>query len=417
MDNIGKCMSSLYCACEDAVRSSRLVASITVTLACTGLFACGVQDDTDSADEVSEVVSASTVGGSIARAEVLTRAQRWVDLGVMYSQDQSNAFGDGDGHSYRPDCSGFVSMVWHLPKKSDGWDLNTGDFGAYSGKTNIAYDDLAAGDAILGVAFGHIALFDRWTDSSRTDMWIYQENQTGTPANHVTRSRSWYIANDFQPIRYRQIVDAAAAGNGVVSGDVTGDGRSDMIARTPDGKLSLYTNGGSNTAPYATGILIGTSWQSFRWFLAGDVTGDGRADLVAAGSDGNLTLYTNGGSNTAPYATGILIGTAWQQFTRIMAGDVTGDGRADLVAIKPDGTLWLYTNGGSNTAPYATGVLIGTSWQNFRSVSLADVTGDGRADLVAVGSNGTLTLYTNGGSNTAPYATGILIGTGWQNFN
>jgi FG-GAP-like repeat len=272
----------------------------------------------------------------------------------------------------------------------------------------------------------------------------------------------------YHAYRYRKIVDDSAAGNGVVSGDVTGDGRSDMIARKPDGTLWLYTNGGSNTAPYSTGILIGSSWQNFRWFLAGDVTGDGRADLVAAGQDGTLTLYTNGGSNTAPYSTGILIGsswqnfrnvtladvtgdgradlvavgqdgtltlftnggsntapyatgtligTAWQQFTRVMAGDVTGDGRADLVATKPDGTLTLYTNGGSNTAPYSTGILIGSGWQNFRNVTLADVTGDGRADLVAVGQDGTLTLYTNGGSNTAPYATGILIGTGWQNFD
>ena len=150
--------------------------------------------------------------------------------------------------------------------------------------------------------------------------------------------------------------------------------------------------------------------------VSGDVTGDGRADMVARTPDGTLTLYTNGGSNTAPYASGIVIGSSWQQFTRIMAGDVTGDGRADIVATKPDGTLSLYTNGGNNTAPYATGITIGTSWQNFRTIALADITGDGRADIAAVGQDGTLTLYTNGGNNTAPYASGIVIGTGWQNF-
>jgi hypothetical protein len=35
---------------------------------------------------------------------------------------------------------------------------------------------------------------------------------------------------------------------------------------------------------------------------------------------------------------------------------------------------------------------------------------------VSVGQDGVLSLYTNNGSNTAPYTTGIQIGTGWQNF-
>ena len=59
---------------------------------------------------------ASDLGGTISRSEVLKRAQRWVDLDGPYSQDQGDAYGDGDGHSYRPDCSGYVSMAWHLAK-------------------------------------------------------------------------------------------------------------------------------------------------------------------------------------------------------------------------------------------------------------------------------------------------------------
>src|SRR4051812_5096796 len=160
-----------------SVRRARITARIGELLACTLLIACATSNDQDASDDTGETMSASTVGGTIARAEALARAQRWVDLRVMYSQDQALAAGDGDGHNYRPDCSGFVSMAWHLPKKSDGWDRNTGDFGSYSGKTNIGYDDLLPGDAILGVTYGHIVLFDRWTDGSRTEMWIYQENE------------------------------------------------------------------------------------------------------------------------------------------------------------------------------------------------------------------------------------------------
>jgi hypothetical protein len=205
--------------------------------------------------------------------------------------------------------------------------------------------------------------------------------------------------------------------NGVVSGDITGDGRADVIGRKTDGTLWLYVNGGSDTAPYSTGVEVGMAWQQFTWFLTGDVTGDGYDDLIAARPDGTLWLYGNSQNASAPYSTGIQIGTEWHQFSKITAADVTGDGRADLMATRPDGTLWLYTNEGSNTAPYSTGTQIGAGWETINRVTAADVTGDGRADLVATRPDGTLWLYTNEGSNTAPYSTGTQIGAGWETIN
>ena len=211
---------------------------------------------------------------------------------------------------------------------------------------------------------------------------------------------------------------AIASVNGVVAGDVTGDGFADLIGRRADGTLWLYTNAGaaSPTQPYGSGRLIGSAWQQFSWFLAGDVTGDRRADLVAAKPDGALLLYVNGGSDTSPYSTGRVIGSSWHQFRNITLADVTGDGRAELIAAGSDGRLSMYLNGGSNTAPYATGQPIGSAWQQFSYVLAEDVTGDRRADIVAARPDGTLLLYVNGGSDTAPYSTGRVIGSGWQIF-
>jgi GH25 family lysozyme M1 (1,4-beta-N-acetylmuramidase) len=213
------------------------------------------------------------------------------------------------------------------------------------------------------------------------------------------------------------LAGGSGGANAVVSGDVTGDGHADMIARKPDGTLMMYANTGSNTAPYTSGTQIGSGWSGFSWFLAGDVTGDGRADVVGDRADGTLWLYANSGSATSPFGSGAQIGSSWGQFSNVTLGDVTGDDRADLVAKRSDGTLWLYANSGSATSPYTSGTQVGSGWTGFNRVLAGDVTGDGHADLVATKADGTLWLYANSGSTTAPYTSGTQIGSGWQGFN
>src|ERR1700754_1902439 len=55
--------------------------------------------------------------GRITRSEVLARAQNWVDRSVQYNltRRSNTLVTDGDGsHRYGPDCSGLVSMAWHI---------------------------------------------------------------------------------------------------------------------------------------------------------------------------------------------------------------------------------------------------------------------------------------------------------------
>lgn len=56
---------------------------------------------------------ASTLGGPIDRSEVIARAQNWVNRGLTYNQSAWSTDIDG-AHTYRRDCSGLVSMAWHL---------------------------------------------------------------------------------------------------------------------------------------------------------------------------------------------------------------------------------------------------------------------------------------------------------------
>ncbi|WP_439379490.1 FG-GAP-like repeat-containing protein [Amycolatopsis lexingtonensis] len=403
--------------------TTKTIARLTVTFATAALTAVSLA--------VPGTAHASAVNGPVSRQEVLDRAQYWVDKGYTYTQTGTHVPGPDGGQTYRRDCSGLVSMAWHL-----GSSLITNEFLSKAQNGNgmhvIARDTLRPGDAMVRDSDGsgpdgHIELFAYWKNQNDHGQgaYVYSFNSTGQTVQNPYKVNnsgnlgfdSWSEVTSYTAIRYDRVVEQSSAANGVAAGDVTGDGRADLVARKPDGSLSLYANGGSDTSPYGTGSLVGTGWEGFSWFQSGDVTGDGKADVVAAKPDGTLWLYTHGGDNASPYSTGTLIGSGWAQFSHVTLADVTGDGRADLVAALPDGSLWLYANGGSDTSPYSTGTRIGAGWEQFTWILGGDVTGDGRADLVAVKPDGTLWLYTNGGSDTAPYSSGAQVGAGWAQFD
>ncbi|MGH8959591.1 MAG: FG-GAP repeat domain-containing protein [Jatrophihabitantaceae bacterium] len=226
---------------------------------------------------------------------------------------------------------------------------------------------------------------------------------------HFLTCRTVTAQNDGRPVA------------GSTAADVDGDGRADLLATKPDGSLWYYRNTGNAAHPFSTGRKIGTSgWNGFTKLAAADVNGDHRADLVAVRPDGTLWYYRNTGSATHPFTTAGEIGASgWNGFTKLAAADVNGDHRADLVAVRPDGTLWYYRNTGSATRPFSTASEIGASgWNAFDKLALADVDGDQHADVLATRPDGTLWYYRNTGSATRPFSTASEIGaSGWNAFD
>jgi hypothetical protein len=132
---------------------------------------------------------------TISRHDVLVRAQSWINEHVMYSQTlyHTNKYG-----RYRQDCSGYVSMCWHLPT-------------SYTTATimqvahRISWAQLLPGDALWhrsGNA-GHIALFVGWADKAHTQPIVDEEYQTRHPCSRRTWPAKY--AKGFTPIRYNHI--------------------------------------------------------------------------------------------------------------------------------------------------------------------------------------------------------------------
>ncbi|WP_283134605.1 FG-GAP repeat domain-containing protein [Rhizohabitans arisaemae] len=223
---------------------------------------------------------------------------------------------------------------------------------------------------------------------------------------------------------------SSRAATAPVANDVTGDGRADLVAQlsSPDaGALRVYAGNGSTTSnPWeSTFTTTPPQWEFADTLLVADVTGDNRADVVVRDpsvSNGTLYIYPNDGSGSAnPWPSRFSAGAGWNIVDRILVGDVTGDGKPDLLARNPsegDGTLYVYPNNGSVTSnPWTQSpIWSGNGWNLAQMMMLDDVTGDGKPEIVARDRVGALLVYPHNGSTTSNFWTSIVYGStgGWS---
>jgi hypothetical protein len=187
---------------------------------------------------------------------------------------------------------------------------------------------------------------------------------------------------------------AVPGGVRVASADVTGDGVPDLIAGTGPGvpnRVAIY-NGATgklllNFAAFEEGFLGGV------FVSAGDLTGDGVADIILSPDEGGgPRVRVLRGRDFAQIADFFGIEDAtFRGGARTAAGDVDGDGTADLVVSAGfgGGPRVAVFDGSSLTGGAFTRKLFGDflafeeTFRNGVFVAVGDVDGDGVADILA----------------------------------
>ncbi|MER5733524.1 RICIN domain-containing protein [Streptomyces sp. NPDC002138] len=209
----------------------------------------------------------------------------------------------------------------------------------------------------------------------------------------------------------------------MTTGDFNRDGRGDIAAVTADGNLHTFAGRPDGTFEYGRPLWRADgSWAPAKKIIGGDFNGDGITDIASVWSDGALRLYAGqaDGSLASGKAMWADAGTNWDAMRQLDRYRAAGSGRDGLLAVwgtgDAKGSLYAYSTG-------ADGVLDGqsrkmwpdTTWLNIQRITTGDFNNDGRDDVVAIASDGTLRRYSGNTAGGLDSGVSMWPDAGWNN--
>jgi hypothetical protein len=353
-------------------------------------------------------------------------------------------------------CDAYVALTWQLAHLLDaeldseiamGW--NYGVFGDHAqflvsaDGTNLLLDP-TFGFVVYGVTLGGLINGVRYTEyaslSDRVDRATHDLVLGAITDGLYRASDAYYAFSSFdlyestrlslgrQPLFAppQRASDNFGSSDGYpdqasaprLVGDVNGDGYADVIAL---GATKTYVALGKGDGTFLAAVPAAaaftaafgwTSQESYPRALA-DVDGDGRADLVGFGATATYVQLARPDGTFAPWQMAVAAfgpngGWTDQDRRPRQLADVDGDGRADIVGFGRAGVYVALATGGGH---FATPMLVlaafndrnGWTSQDAYPRLLGDVNGDGRADIVGFGAAGVyVSLATGAGRFAAP---------------
>jgi hypothetical protein len=353
--------------------------------------------------------SSSLFGSSVASAGDVN-GDGYADVIVGADQYDAGQTDEGAAFVFLGSASGIVSGNPSTASAQLEADLGASSFGiSVAGAGDVNADGYA--DVIVGAS--------RFTNGQTKEgaAFVFLGSASGIASGNPATAAAQLESNQ----------GSANFGTSVAgAGDVNGDGYADVIVgafdydagQTNEGAAFLFLGSGSgiasgNPATAATQLESNLAGAEFGWSVAGagDVNGDGYADVIVgackcdAQADtgtayvflGSASGIASGDLTTAAAQLGTLQANAQLAYSVAGAGDVNGDGYADVIVgarlydngETDEGAAFVYLGGakgivsGNPTTAAAQLESNQTSAQLGLSVASAgDVNGDGYADVI-----------------------------------
>jgi hypothetical protein len=274
-----------------------------------------------------------------------------------------------------------------------------------------------AGD-VNGDGYADLLIGDRFLDGSTGRAYIHFGGPGGPSA-----AAGWSVGGPDGPMGY--------FGEGLsAAGDLNGDGYADVAIGAPraasqTGRVHVFY--GSSSGPASspdwsmTGPEVGNSQFGKSISSSGDINGDGYGDLAIGapnvGNAGIVHIFQGSGSGlgSAPTISLPPVDGPYAQFGErlALAGDVNGDGLADLIVASQvvgnfTGAAYIFWGSASGISMTPALTLRGPDGMNGHfgvSISSGDLDGDGFGDAVigatSISSMGHVFVYRGGTSGTA----------------
>ena len=332
------------------------------------MFACWTVNGVRQADPVGQALNRATFTVT-TNMEVVAR----------YYSKTEDTDGDGIPDWWEWQTRGSLSYGPTDDPDGDGYDLLT----EYNRGYQPGIDDLIQDGGISR----------RRSELVAVDMQFFERVEYALVSSNLTRFYTVWPSN---------LTGFAFGPNTTpTAGDWDGNGAPDLFVGSSNGTVTVYENIGTkytlnvtNRTASFVGLAGGWAGIANPAPALGDWNGDGKADLAVGGDAGRVRLVMSTGHFGSPQSPAVACDLSVTGSVQAVPafGDVTGDGKPDLLVLVDDGAIRAYTNTGNASLPYVADGYVGAILEmpvpNGKGLGVADVNADGRPDVLVSDADG-----------------------------
>ncbi|MFK8910634.1 trypsin-like serine protease, partial [Streptomyces sp. YS-3] len=245
------------------------------------------------------------------------------------------------------------------------------------------------------------------------------ETRTGAVNVRVDDLAPWveHIRQTTPEVRLQSLIPNVTSV--MTSGDFNRDGRDDLAAITKDGNLYTFAGRADGTFEFGRPLWkTDNGWTGIKKIIGGDFNGDGITDIAAVWGNGALRLYAGQSDGTLAAAKPMWSDekTNWNDMLQLTRFKADSSGRDGLLAVwnaGDKGDLYAYAANTDGTLGAGRKMWPDSSWVNMRRITAGDFTGDGRDDVIALAGDGSLLRYNGTTTGGLDKGTSIWPDKGW----